>query len=239
MARLRRVVALARFLAGEYLKVPLAFVSDLIIPLIIFMIVQLTTGRGAESLIGILVAVAWASGAFALARKLATYRIYKLLDVFVASPVTQLEFAVAAALAHLVVLVAPSAVVMAILVALRGAPIPRVLLLLAWVLACWALGVLFGVIVFNRIADPVKIGSLSNLVNLALILLPPVMYPVDLLPGALQLISQAIPTVALKMVALSIYGLTAETPIVAVAALALYFAAFTLLAVKTSHWGEE
>jgi len=93
--------------------------------------------------------------------------------------------------------------------------------------------------VFNRIADPVKIGSLSNLVNLALILLPPVMYPVDLLPGVLQLISQAVPTVALKMVALSIYGLTAETPIIAVAALAAYFAVFTLLAVKTSHWGED
>jgi len=63
----------------------------------IFMIVHLSAERGDVSPIGILVALAWASSALTLARKLATYRAYRLLDVFIASLASQLEFAVAAA----------------------------------------------------------------------------------------------------------------------------------------------
>jgi len=209
------------------------------IPLIIFMIVNLSVERDDVSPIEILVVLAWSSGAFTLARKLATYRVYRLLDVFIASPISQLEFAVAAALAHLIVLVAPSAVILAILVALQGASLLRVLLLVLWTIACWVMGVLFGILVFNRIADPVKIGSLANLVNLALILLPPVMYPVELLPKILQRICQAVPTVALKMIALSIYGLTPQPSSIAITATIAYFVIFTGLALKTTHWGEE
>ncbi len=236
---LARIVCLARMLSGEYLKLPLAFVSDLIIPLVLFVIVQLSTGKGVESLIGILIAFAWAAGAFTLSRKLAVYRMYRLLDVFIASPVTQLEFAIAAALAHLVVLVVPALVILVLIVVLQGGASWSMLVLVGMTLAAWFLGIVFGLFVFNKMADPVKISSLANLMNLALIMLPPVIYPIELLPEPLRLVSLLVPTVDLKVIAMYAYGMRVVVPLLpALVLLLTYYVVFTVLAVRSSSWGE-
>jgi hypothetical protein len=135
--RASRVVGAAAFMTLSYMKEPLAFVSDLIIPLVMFMVVQLGTGRGVESLLGILVAISWSSGSFALARKLATYSVWRLLDMFVASPLKPIEFAVASALAHLTSSSRPlwwSLAIMALTVGVSPVSLPFIAasILLAW-----------------------------------------------------------------------------------------------------------
>ncbi len=233
------IIALARMLASEYIKIPLAFLSDLIIPLVLFVVVFLSTGRGDDPLIGILVALAWASGGFTLARKLALYRQYKLLEVFIASPISQLEFAIAAALAHLIVLLGPAIVITILLIAVSGYAGVGLILMAPLVIASWALGILFGIYLFNRLDDPVRINSLATLINLGLIMLPPVIYPIDLLPEWIQKAAVFIPTVALKYVTLYVFKeFTGPTPIIEALVVVMYFILFGLLALKSNFWGE-
>jgi ABC-2 type transport system permease protein len=231
--RASRVVGAAVFMTLSYMKEPLAFVSDLIIPLVIFMVVQLGTGRGMESLLGILVAVAWSSGSFALARKLATYRMWRLLDMFVASPLKPIEFAVASALAHLVVIIAPATVVLAIMALTVGVSLVSLPPIAASILLAWFAGTAFGLYVYGKLADPMRVSSAASLLNLLIILLPPVIYPVSILPRELQLMSTLIPTVALKLVAQHLVGVPTEVPpILPAAVTATYTALFTALALR-------
>jgi ABC-2 type transport system permease protein len=231
--RASRVVGAAVFMTLSYMKEPLAFVSDLIIPLVIFMVVQLGTGRGMESLLGILVAVAWSSGGFALARKLATYRVWRLMDMFVASPLKPIEFAVASALAHLVVIIAPATVVLAIMALTVGVGPASLPLIVISILLAWFAGTAFGLYVYGKLADPMRVSSAASLLNLLLILLPPVIYPVSILPPELQLVSALIPTVALKLVAQHLVGVPTEVPFLMPAAVTVAYAVlFTTLALR-------
>jgi ABC-2 type transport system permease protein len=231
--RASRVVGAAVFMTLSYMKEPLAFVSDLIIPLVIFMVVQLGTGRGMESLLGILVAVAWSSGGFALARKMATYRVWRLMDMFVASPLKPIEFAVASALAHLVVIIAPATVVLAIMALTVGVGPASLPLIVISILLAWFAGTAFGLYVYGKLADPMRVSSVASLLNLLLILLPPVIYPVSILPPELQLVSALIPTVALKLVAQHLVGVPTEVPFLMPAAVTVAYAVlFTTLALR-------
>jgi ABC-2 type transport system permease protein len=228
-----RVVGAAAFMALSYMKEPLAFVSDLIIPLVMFMVVQLGTGKGVESLLGILVAISWSSGSFALARKLATYSVWRLLDMFVASPLKPIEFAVASALAHLTIIVAPAVVVVAIMALTVGVNPMALPFIAASMLLAWFAGTAFGLYAYGKLADPLRVSSAANLLNLLLILLPPVIYPVSILPRELQLASALVPTVALKLVAQHLAGVPAEVPpLLSAAAAAAYTALFTALALR-------
>jgi ABC-2 type transport system permease protein len=229
-----RTVSAAVFITLSYLKNPLAFLSDLIIPLVIFMVVQLGTGKGVESLLGILVAVSWSSGSFALAKKLALYRMWRLLDMFVVSPLKPVEFAIATALAHLLILAIPAGIVTAIIMAMsRANPTLLLLTVVSIVVIAWLMGTLFGLYIYGKLADPLRISGAANLLNLLLILLPPVMYPASILPTAIQLASAAIPTVSLKLVALHLMGVGTDVPLLVPAfTVVAHIAVFLALALR-------
>jgi len=184
--RVSRTASVAVFITLSYLKEPLAFVSDLIIPLIVFMVVHLGTGRGVEPLLGILVAISWSSGSFALAKKLAPYKLWRLLDMFLVSPLKPLEFAVAT---ELVIIVVPATIVVAVMVVISATSFALLLLIAISIIMTWLMGTFFGLYIYGKLADPLRVSSIANLLNLLLILLPPVMYPISILPTAVQLAS--------------------------------------------------
>lgn len=252
-----RVTSLASFMTKSYLKTPLAFISDLIIPLVIFIIVHLSTEKGFESLIGILVAMSWSTGSFALSRKLALYKMWRLLDMFIASPIKPVELAVAAALAHLAILVIPATIVTIIAMFISGllklgvnilVLVFTVVLIIVSIIISWLLGIFFGLYIYSKLADPLRISSAANVLNLLLILLPPVIYPVSILPQSiqigtvnlpLQLMSTLVPTVSLKLIALHLLGLNTNIPLhIPVIVTIVYFLVFSTLALRQRILGE-
>jgi ABC-2 type transport system permease protein len=231
--RIDRIISSAVFMSLSYQKEPLAFISDLIIPLIIFMIVQLGTGKGAESLVGILVAIAWSSGSFALARKLAQYRVWRLMDMFIASPVKPLEFALASALAHLTILILPATVITIIMILLQGISLTALASIVLSIIISWFVGTSFGLYMYGRLADPLRISSVANLLNLLIILIPPVLYPISFLPSNIQLASIIIPTVSLKLLALHLIGVETGIPFyLPLVIVIIYLIIFMILAIR-------
>jgi ABC-2 type transport system permease protein len=232
---MNRVIGATVFMTRSYLKEPLAFVSDLIIPLIMFMIVHLGTGRGVESLIGILIVIAWSSGSFALARKLGSYKAWRLMDMFIASPLKPIEFAIAVALAHLIIIVLPATIVTVIMILISSINPASLILLIASIIVAWITGITFGLYVYSKLADPFKISSTANLLNLLLIILPPVIYPISILPSIIQLISILLPTVSLKLVALHLVGISTGIGIpifIPTIIVIVYATFFTISAIK-------
>jgi ABC-type multidrug transport system permease subunit len=155
------------------------------------------------------------------------------MDMLVASPLKPIEFAVASALAHLVVIIAPATVVLAIMALTVGVSLVSLPLIAASILLAWFAGTAFGLYVYGKLADPMRVSSAASLLNLLLILLPPVIYPVSILPRELQMVSTLIPTVALKLVAQHPVGVPTEVPpLLPAAATAAYTALFTALALR-------
>jgi ABC-type multidrug transport system permease subunit len=155
------------------------------------------------------------------------------MDMFVASPLKPVEFAIASALAHLAIIVLPATIVIIIMMLISGVSPISLILVIASIIISWITGTSFGLYIYGRLADPLRISSASNLLNLVLILLPPVIYPISILPYSLQLISIAIPTVSLKLIAQHLIGITTDIPLaVPTAIVIIYTATFTILATR-------
>jgi len=142
--RVGRTISAAVFVTLSYLKEPPAFISDLIIPLITFTVVQLAC----------------------------FYKIWRLLDVFMVSPLKPVGSAAATPLAHLVIIVIPATMVTAMMATMLGANPTSLLLILISIVIARHMGNLFGLYVYGRLADPLRTSSTASPLNLLLILLP-------------------------------------------------------------------
>jgi len=124
----------------------------------------------------------------------------------------------------------------------------QVVLIIVSIIISWLLGIFFGLYIYGKLADPLRISSAANVLNLLLILLPPVIYPVSILPQStqigtvnlpLQLMSTLVPTVSLKLIALHLLGLNVIIPLhIPVIVTVVYFLVFSTLALRQRILGE-
>jgi len=183
---------------------------------------------------------AWGVGLNVIGQDVGWDRLSKQYELYVASPLTLAEYyagVVAGQLPFFAVNVAvPTAAVL-----LLGVPPTSLLALLAIALAALALGSFLSLAVVLRIRNPMNISAVTNPLFTFTTILPPVYYPMGVLPQPAKLLALISPTTPLAELARWATGVT-EACLDPVTALGLTAAWFLVSAVALKgvlKWGLE
>jgi len=198
LSRINSILAIAKIYSAWFMKSRLWIVNQLIIPISMYIVFLLVIGRGFEinALIGGLIALAWNAGSNALSQQIFSYRsYYRLLDMFIASPVTPTIFIAGTALGALLNALLPALPIFALVIIYKGVD---VVILIPVFLLSWILGSITGFFMAYRARSPARFYALANLLYYLLTILPPVYYPASIIPGIGMYIALLIPTATLS-----------------------------------------
>ena len=177
---------------------PTGYVLVFIYPLFFIFLYSVIGGPEmiGQVLIGIPVIYMINTGIVSLPQLNLEYTLRKLKDIYVASPVTPLAYMLGLGLARLLY-VAPAVLLLLLVVASLGylpwSALPLTLVILT---ATWLTGCAIGFMMSLYISDLGTMSSIGNLVGLAFAILPPVLYPLDLLDPAAGYASLLVPSVS-------------------------------------------
>ncbi len=134
---------------------------------------------------------------------------YKIQDVFVASPVSPLTYMMGLALSELLFGL-PALVVLAILVVYFSQSVIAVPLLIVTILLVWSTMSAMGFFLSSHMLHMRNATQVISFVNVILAVLPPVFYPITIMPEMLQPLGYAVPTTHASLMLQHIIG--RETP---------------------------
>lgn len=197
------------------LRQPLVYVSMVAFPASFFVVLTLLAGPelGRHALIGAVVAFAVNAGVVSLPQLVLLYRYRGLQDMLVASPASRASYVVGLAASRLIY-VAPPMLGTAVLFAIvAGIPLHQLLLILPLALLCWLVGSLIGFALVRTWATPASVSALSNMLGILLVLLPPVYYPLSLLPGWLHWPALLVPTANCAELIRVMLGVSSASPL--------------------------
>ena len=144
----------------------------------------------------------------ALGQDISFYKTeYKIQDVFVASPVSPLTYMMGLALSELLFGL-PALVVLASLVIYFGAPLASIPLLAATILLIWGSMSAMGFFLSSHMMHMRNATQVIAFVNVILAVLPPVFYPVSIVPEILKPLVYALPTTHASLMLQAIMGQT-------------------------------
>lgn len=192
-------------------------------------------------LYGGLVALALNVGVVSLPQFLVLAKHRRLQDMMVASPVSPLAYMLGFAVSRLLFAVPGLAALLGLLLAVGWLPAGALPAVVVVVLATWLVGSLIGFTVGTYIDNLSAVGSVANLLGFLLMLLPPVLYPLSLLPGVWQTVALLLPS---SSAAYLVRGAAHAEPllpgqtVLAVTVLAGYLVGCTLLVALKSRWRE-
>lgn len=197
-------------------------------------------GKGYEiyALTGATIALSWNAGANAVSQQLFSHKYhYRIKDMFVASPLHPIEYALGCGLGALLNATFPAIPVFILMTMYVGRLILHVLIVF---LLSWFLGTLFGFWLGNFARDPAKLSAIANTLYFLLIMLPPVYYPVTVLPIWASYMALLVPTASLSHL-LSYQLALNQSPhvMVPIFILFLYSLIFIILAIKYTEWSEK
>jgi ABC-2 type transport system permease protein len=209
----RRVAAIAALLSRGGMRQPALYVAVSAIPASYFLLMWLLggAGLGRHALVGALVAFAVNAGIVALPQTVLAVRWRHLDELLLASPVSRPQFVAAVALSRVWFIAPPLLVAYAVFLLVdRPGPLAAALVLgclgVAFTLSCTT-----GYALAARWHNPVTISAVANMAGLLTVLLPPVYYPVSLLPGWLQWPALLVPTASLADLTRAVSGLSAPS----------------------------
>ncbi len=214
VAAARRVIAVAALLSRGGLRQPMLYVAISAVPASYFVLMWLLGGArlGRHALVGALVAFAINAGVVSLPQTALAVRWRHLDELILASPVSRRQFLTALAVSRLVYIAPPLLVVLVVFVAVnRPAPAAMALVMLCLIVG-FTLSCTAGYALAVRWNNPVTISSVANMVGLLTVLLPPVYYPVSLLPPWAGWPVLAVPTASLADLTRAAAGLATPHP---------------------------
>ncbi|MEM2910536.1 MAG: ABC transporter permease [Nitrososphaerota archaeon] len=224
------------------MRSPLWLIVMLTYPLIlIFFIYIFAEYAISEALVGGLVSLVVMSGV-SIQADIVWYRVeLKFQDMAVASPVSPTVYMIGMAISELAYS-SPAMALFLILMTLRGMMnIPSVPILMLSMMLCWLSALSLGFYLSTRISDIRHIWALEGLISIVLSMLPPIYYPISLLPEWAQTMSMLIPTTHAALLAkeaVGIVSLTEYQGLMSLAILLLWTIALLLLARRKSVWRE-
>lgn len=181
------------------IRQPMVYVTLAAMPASYFLVFSLLAGGslGRHAFLGAAVAFAVTGGVVSLPQTVVLYRMRRLHDMIVASPIRPLTYVAGLAVSRLLY-VAPPLVVVIAAFGLFGDVAPwRVAAMVPFVVVGWAFGCALGFAIARRWDNPAYISAVANMVGYLLVLLPPVYYPMSLLPEPAWLPTSLIPTAAI------------------------------------------
>jgi ABC-2 type transport system permease protein len=225
-------------------KVPTSMLFQAATPFsLLFVLFVVSSGQYLENAITGAMIMAMIGVGMSLGGDLATYRLdFRLQDIFVSSPASSLVYMLGVALAQLTY-AAPSLIVLSILVITFSTQawfyvIPT---LLATIFIVWASMSALSFLINSRVQHERTTNHLTEALNIALGVVPPVFYSILTLPMELRYLAYLVPTTHASLMVQEMMGLPTpeEWSIgIGLAAQVAFLAGFLLLARTKGIWRE-
>lgn len=193
---------------------PMVYFTLAAMPLSFFLVFTLIAGRslGQHAFLGAAVAYSVTAGIVSLPQTVVQYRIRQLHDMIVASPIRPVNYLLGLAVSRLLYIAPPLVVILTVFAWFSEVPPWRVLATLPWLALAWLFGCVVGFAISRRWDNPANISSISNMAGYLIVLLPPVYYPLSLLPDAARVPASFIPTATLAEMMRWSVGLSESAP---------------------------
>jgi len=186
-----------------------------------------------------IVAGAWSQGLNIVAQSIGWSRIGGEYERYIASPVTLSSYFLGIVLAtspFMLITLIP-ATILAIILTIK---ITEFLLLLSLIPIALIIGAFLSLSIILRIKNPTNISAITNPLNTFTIVLPPVYYPLTVVPENLRIICLFMPTVSLVELGRWIILHRSATNIMyAIIIIAGWLVALTILLLRKLRWGLE
>ncbi len=238
-----QIASISMMLALPTLRHPLWHLTISVIPASLFFVFWLIGGidLGRHALLGALVAIAVNAGIVSLPQLIVGLKHRRLQDMFIASPVGPVAYAMGTALSRLIY-VSPLIIIVLLILTLGGfIPIRSLPMIALTLMMTWWVGSFLGFTISTYISNIVYISGVSNLLGLLLNLIPPVYYPLSLVPNEFSWLALLIPTTHAAQLVRAYAG-TVNTGvwdlILSWLALVIYGVICSLLVAFRSRWRE-
>ncbi|MEM3400811.1 MAG: ABC transporter permease [Nitrososphaerota archaeon] len=224
------------------MRSPLWLIVMLSYPLILVFFINIFAEYAVvDALVGGLISLVVMSG-IAIQADIVWYKVeLKFQDMVVASPVSPTIYMVGIAISELVYS-SPAIALFLVLMALKGIlSISSIPMLMLSMLLCWLSALSLGFYLSTRISDIRHIWALESLLSIVLSMLPPIYYPMSLLPEWGQIVSMFVPTTHAALLmkeAVGIISLMEHQRLMSLAVLLIWTIALMLLAKRKSVWRE-
>lgn len=196
MKTLRSALAVSMLFLKPTLRQPLFLLLISTLPLSFLVIFRVLGGAqlSYHALYGMLVVFSVNAGVVSLPQLTLTYRSLRLQDMYCASPVGPGVYALGLGLSRFLFSLPPLTLVTAVLVA-RGQMAPAAVPAVAGVLLLTSfVGVMTGFLLSTLVANVYLISAAANLTGLLLVVLPPVYYPLEMVPAGWRWPALLLPT---------------------------------------------
>lgn len=207
MNALRRTFAVAALTLKPSLRQPLFIVLVSVLPLSLLVMFQVIggAGLGQHALYGMIIVFATNAGVISLPQITVTYRNSHLQEMYVASPVGPGMYALGLGLSRLLFALPPILVILGVLTVRGGMAVSALPLALLVVFCTSFCGVMIGFTLSLVVPNVYMISTVANLTGLVLTVLPPVYYPLAMIPASWRWLAMLAPTVNAAEL-LRIYG---------------------------------
>ncbi len=198
VTRIKRIIGIA-YLESRWIKRQPLWIFQGIIGSIGFILILFAWGHleALKNLIAAyVIAGAWSQGLNIVAQAIGWSRIGREYERYVASPVTLADYFIGIILAtspFMLISLIP-ATILAIIV---GIDLYSFLLLLMLIPIALTIGAFLSLSIILRIKNPTNISAITNPLNTFTIVLPPVYYPLTIVPPSLRIICLIMPSVSL------------------------------------------
>ncbi|MCX8195606.1 MAG: ABC transporter permease [Acidilobaceae archaeon] len=201
-------IGIARLLSAYLLRQPGWLVQDFMFAFALLVILYSWGGREGISyaITGYIAASAFSFGINGVGTIIGWNRVMRTLELYIASPITPRAFLIGAILGEI-----PYFIVIAILYLIVGGVLGQlsiVLYALLVALLISPLSILLGLAAAFYVKKPANLSAITNPLTFIGTMLPPVFYPVAVLPDFLRLPALLIPTAAAAELARTLAGLS-------------------------------
>lgn len=236
-----RLSAMTLMFLRPALRQPILTLLVSMLPISFIVIFRIIGGAelSRHALFGSLVVFATNVGIVSMPQVAVSFRERSLQDMFVSSPVSPLLYAGGMGLSRLAWVAPGLAIILAVLVGTGGLPASALPGVIAAVLMTWFMGTMIGFTIAASASTPQMVGIIANMFGMLFSVLPPVYYPLALVPEKWQWLPMLLPTTHAAQLVRVAGGLAETTPLM----LALHWSvlvAFTVgcavYTVTRAHW---
>ncbi|HWQ18061.1 MAG TPA: ABC transporter permease [Sulfolobales archaeon] len=187
---------------------------------------------------GWIILSAFSTGVNIMGQVVGWSRITRIIDLFIASPITPISYFAGSLLGSLTMFLIDAAIFT--LIGLSTGYLSLVVYSLVSSLLVLPIGVLLGLSIVFRVRKPTNISAVTNPVSSILSFLPPVFYPASILPEPLNIIACLAPTAAGAELARALSGLGSPLdPLLLTAILLAWIAILIIISRRIILWSLE
>ena len=169
---------------------------------------------------------------------------YKMQDIFVSSPVSSFTYMAGIALAELLFGLPAFSVLVTLVVIFSSDFLFSTVMAIVTLILVWASTSSIGYFISTRSTHPRFVESFIAFLRIAVVVLPPVFYPLTIIPAELRYLAYAIPTTHASLILQYAMGVPQAleegwSPELGLAIIVAYIVGFALLAKTKAIWREK